>query len=68
MNGDYFERRFFSQNPFARICKIYKSDTRFFVDNRENSNFVVEDVPFLPIFVGTYEETFFRDKEVNPMT
>ena len=43
----------------ACICKIYKFDTHFFVDNREISNFAVKHVRFSTIFVGTYEGTIF---------
>ena len=59
MNGDYFERRFFSQNPFAHTCKMHKSCARFFVDNREFLIFAGKDVLFLAFFVGTYEGTIF---------
>ena len=69
MKGDYSERRFFSQNPFVRICNMHKSDQHFFGDNREISNSAVKGVPFLPIFVGTYEGTIFSEhgSELNDM-
>ena len=47
---------------------MYKTCTYFFVDNREISKFAVKGVPFLPIFVDSYEETIFQNTEVNPMT
>ena len=43
----------------ARICKIYKFDTHFFVDNREFLKIAVKRVRFSAIFVGTYEGTIF---------
>ena len=54
--------------PVARICNMHKYDTHSFGNNRENSNFAVKGVPFLAIFVGTYEGTFFQNTEVTPMT
>ena len=61
MKGDYSERRFFSQNPFAHTCKMHKSDQHFFVDNREISKFAVKGVPFLTFLADSYEETIFSE-------
>ena len=50
----------------ARICKIYKFDTHFFVDNREFLKIAVKRVRFSAIFVGTYEGTIFSTQGDDP--
>ena len=45
---------------------MYKSDTHFFVDNRENSKIAVKGVRFSAIFVGTYGGTIFSEHGGEP--
>ena len=69
MRGIFLSISLWQSKPVARIRKMYKSYTRFFVDNREISKFAVKGVPFSAIFVGTYEETIFSEhgSELNDM-
>ena len=66
MRGIFLSISLWQSKPVARIRKMYKSYTRFFVDNREISKFAVKGVPFLPFFVDSYEGTIFSEHGGEP--